>query len=73
MPNFKPKTNKKIDIDEKSIVTVDTKHNQLLKQFKQEETTIDSLNKEKSTIKKRLKHKQQNKLQEAKLIEISIM
>lgn len=57
MPNFKPKTNKKIDIDEKSIVTVDTKHNQLLKQFKQEETTIDSLNKEKSTIKRRLKHK----------------
>ena len=33
MPNFKPKTNKKIISDSKSLVTLDNKHNELLEKF----------------------------------------
>ena len=33
MPNFKPKTNKKIVLDNKNTVTLDNKHNELLKKF----------------------------------------
>jgi hypothetical protein len=57
MPNFKPKTNKAIDIDEKSVVTVDSKHNHLLKKFEKEEALLKELKDTKVTIKHRLKTK----------------
>ena len=46
MPNFKPKTNKKIEIDEKSIVTVDSKHDELMNSFKKEQQDIKAIKKE---------------------------
>ena len=33
MPNFKPKANKKIKVDKKSTVTLDSKHNEKMKDF----------------------------------------
>ena len=33
MPNFKPKANKKIKINSKAVVTVDTKHNEKMNEF----------------------------------------
>ena len=55
MPNFKPKTNKKINIDKKSIITVDTKHNEILKTFKKESKQLETHEKRKAYIKKELK------------------
>ena len=33
MPNFKPKASKKIVVNKKSIVTLDSKHNEKMKEF----------------------------------------
>ena len=33
MPNFKPKASKKIIVNKKSIVTLDSKHNEKIKEF----------------------------------------
>ena len=33
MPNFKPKASKKIKVNNKSIVTLDSKHNEKMKEF----------------------------------------
>ena len=33
MPNLKPKANKKIKINSKAVVTVDTKHNEKMNEF----------------------------------------
>jgi hypothetical protein len=38
MPNFKPKTNKNIKVDKKTIETLDNKHNEMLNTFHYEET-----------------------------------
>lgn len=55
MPNFKPKTNKKINIDKKSIITLDTKHNEILKTFKKESKQLETHENRKAYIKKELK------------------
>ena len=33
MPNFKPKANKKIKMNSKTVVTLDGKHNEKMKEF----------------------------------------
>ena len=33
MPNFKPKSQKKINVDKHSIVTLDNKHNEKMNEF----------------------------------------
>jgi len=56
MPNFKPKASKKIKVNNKSIVTLDSKHNEKMKEFQDiSDNIIPSLLKEKKAIKKRLK------------------
>ena len=41
--SFKPKTSKKIIVDKKSIVTLDSKHNEILKTIHKEEISIPKL------------------------------
>jgi hypothetical protein len=43
MPNFKPKTNKKIKINKNSIVTVDNKHNEIIESINKKEYDIPKL------------------------------
>jgi hypothetical protein len=43
MPNFKPKTSKKININKNSIVTVDNKHNEIIQNFNNKENIIPKL------------------------------
>ena len=40
MPTFKHKTNKKIVLDEKSIITLDSKHKEIEKDFQNEKEDI---------------------------------
>jgi len=40
MPNFKPKTNKKIISNSKNLITLDNKHNELLDKFNKNEMEI---------------------------------
>lgn len=55
---FKPKTSKKIHVDEKTIITLDTKHNDIIKEIsKDEEKTIPILEKQLISLKKMLKNK----------------
>ena len=55
MPNFKPKASKKICINKKSIVTLDSKHNEKLKEFLDvSKNIIPGLKKEKKKLKKQL-------------------
>jgi len=44
--SFKPKTSKKINIDKKSIVTLDSKHNEIIKNIHKEENSIPKLESE---------------------------
>ena len=37
MPNFKPKSNKKIKFNKKSSITLDTKHKEFLNEFTKDE------------------------------------
>ncbi len=61
MPNFKPKTNKKIISDSKSLVTLDNKHNELLNKFNKNETELIPQYKQKIVdIKNRLKSEKLN-------------
>ena len=56
MPNFKPKANKKISKHNNIKNTLDNKHNEKMKEFKEiEECDIPSLKKEKNDIKILLK------------------
>ena len=56
MPNFKPKASKKITINNKSIVTLDSKHNEKMQEFENITTKIiPGLKKEKREIKEKLK------------------
>ena len=56
MPNFKPKASKKITINNKSIVTLDSKHNEKMQEFENITTKIiPELKKEKKEIKEKLK------------------
>ena len=40
MPAFKHKTNKKIILDEKSIITLDSKHKEIEREFDREKDTV---------------------------------
>ena len=40
MPNFKPKTTKKIIVNQKDTITLDTKHNEIIEGFKKENDEI---------------------------------
>ena len=51
MPTFKYKTNKKIDVDDKTLVTLDSKHSEFVSKFDNyEESLIPSLLEEKSFL-----------------------
>jgi len=55
MPNFKPKTNKKIKYNKKSSITLDGKHKDFLNEFSKDEAdTIPNLKIEKQELKKKL-------------------
>ena len=55
MPNFKPKTNKKIKFNKKTSITLDTKHKEFLNEFnKDDNNRIPELKFERSTIKQKL-------------------
>ena len=57
MPNFKPKTNKKIKINKKNNVTLDSKHNKKMKEFHDiTNTKIPNLLEKKKKIKKKIKN-----------------
>ena len=56
MPNFKPKASKKIKVNNKSIVTLDSKHNEKMKEFYDiSNNQIPKLQKRKQEIKTKLK------------------
>lgn len=61
MPSFKPKTNKKIIVNEKQSVTLDNRHNDIMKNIEEEEQTLPELKKKKKRLQKILKTKDQNK------------
>ena len=55
MPNFKPKTNKKIKFNKKTAITLDTKHKEFLNEFnKDDNNRIPELKFERSEIKQKL-------------------
>ena len=55
MPNFKPKSNKKIKFNKKTSITLDTKHNEFLNEFtKDENNTIPELKFEIQELKQKL-------------------
>ncbi len=55
MPNFKPKASKKIVVNKKSIVTLDSKHNEKIKEFIDiSNNLIPSLKKRKKILKKKI-------------------
>ena len=57
MPNFKPKSNKKIKFNKKSSVTLDTKHKEFLNEFSKDEyDKIPELKLEKQEYKQKLKN-----------------
>ena len=57
MPNFKPKSNKKIKFNKKSSVTLDTKHKEFLNEFSKDEyDKIPELKLEKQEYKEKLKN-----------------
>ena len=56
MPNFKPKANKKIKVNKKSNVTLDSKHNKKMKEFNTiNNKKIPELKKQKKQLKNKLK------------------
>ncbi len=58
MPNFKPKASKKIIVNKKSIVTLDSKHNEKMAEFLDISNNIlPKLRKEKRNLKKQIKKK----------------
>ena len=63
MPNFKPKANKKIKINEKSVVTLDSKHQEKIKEFNDiKEIRIPELKNKLKSEKKKLKQKKKEKV-----------
>lgn len=56
MPNFKPKANKKITVNKNSITTLDSKHNELMNKFENEESVvIPNLKKQRKILRIQLK------------------
>jgi hypothetical protein len=61
MPNFKPKTSKKIKFNKKTSVTLDTKHKEFLNEFtKDENNKIPELKLERHELKQKLQHENSN-------------
>ena len=57
MPNFKPKSNKKIKFNKKSSITLDTKHKEFLNEFsKDEHNVIPYLKIERHELREKLKN-----------------
>ena len=57
MPNFKPKSNKKIKFNKKSSITLDTKHKEFLNEFsKDEHNIIPEIKIERQELRKKLKN-----------------
>ena len=56
MPSFKPKPSKKIVINSKSTVTLDSKHDEITSKINEEEANIEKLLLEKESIKKEIKN-----------------
>jgi hypothetical protein len=54
MPAFKPKTTKKIIVDQKSTVTLDGKHSEYLDEFEKDDETVEKLMEEKSELQEKL-------------------
>ena len=54
MPAFKPKTTKKIIVDQKSTVTLDGKHSEYLEEFEKDSELVDKLLLEKSELQDKL-------------------
>jgi len=62
MPSFKPKTNKKVIVDEIKAATLDTKHNEIVDSFqKDEEEIIPMLNEKINELKKIVKTQKNDK------------
>jgi hypothetical protein len=56
MPTFKHKSNKKIDVDDKTLITLDSKHNEFVAKFDMyEDEVIPSLFKEKTVLTSKIK------------------
>ena len=56
MPSFKPKTNKKVIVDEIKAATLDTKHNEIIESFqKDEEEVIPNLTEKINELKELIK------------------
>jgi len=68
MPTFKPKTNKKIKFNKKSVVTLDTKHKEFLNEFsKDDHIKIPELKWERQELKKQLESNEEECSIEKKL------
>ena len=67
MLSFKPKSNKKIKFNKKSTVTLDTKHNEFLHEFSQDEDNILEYKAEIHNLKKKLKEENESLSLEEKL------
>ena len=62
MPSFKPKASKKIKINKKSIITLDSKHDEKMKEFLDlSNNIIPSLKKKESIAKTKIKRKTRNR------------
>ena len=58
MPSFKPKTNKKLIVDEIKAATLDTKHNEMIYLFKtNDDEIIPEINKKIDSLRKVLSDK----------------
>ena len=68
MPNFKPKSNKKIKFNKKSSITLDTKHKEFLNDFSKDESDrIPELKIERQEVKQKLKNDNNNLTVEQRL------
>jgi hypothetical protein len=71
MPSFKPKANKKINICKKYNNTLDSKHNEFVKQFeKDENVVIPNLKKERYYLKKKLEAQEEAEYEKNNIEEI---
>lgn len=61
MPSFKPKTNKKISVNEKNSITLDNKHNEIMTNFSNNESILEKLEEEKKDIQLRI-NERKNKI-----------
>jgi len=67
MPTFKPKSNKKIKFNKKSVVTIDTKHKEFLNEFSKDENNILDYKSEMLNLKKQLRVENESLTIEQKL------